>query len=68
MTQAIANAREQDATKNRADIAKQGSEKAIHNMRELAEMAAKSRKEAFEVVLKRANENMGYIRNHGKNK
>lgn len=68
MTQSIANARKQDATKNRADIARQGFEKALDNMRELAEMAAKSQKEAFEVVSKRVDENMEYIRNLGKNK
>ncbi len=68
MTHAIASAHKQDATKNRADIAKQGFEKALDNMRELAEMAAKSQKEAFDVVRKQVDENIEYIRNLGKGK
>ena len=67
MTQALANARKQDVAKN-MDIAKQGFEKALDHMRELAEMAAKSQKEAFEVVRKRVDENMEEIRNFGKTK
>src|SRR6266404_1802907 len=50
----------------RADLAKEGFEKALTNMRELAEMATKSQKEAFDVVRKRIEENVEGIRNLGK--
>ncbi len=48
MKEVVANAGQQDAIKKRADLAKEGFEKALANMRELAEMATKSQKEAFE--------------------
>src|SRR5467141_2235861 len=44
----VANAGQQDAIKRRTDLAKEGFEKALANMRELAEMATKSQKEAFD--------------------
>jgi phasin family protein len=66
MAQTIANARKENAAKIRADLAKQGFEKALGNMRELAEMAAKTQREAFEVMRKRAEENMEEIRRFGK--
>ena len=66
MKEVVANAGQQDAIKKRADLAKEGFEKALANMRELAEMATKSQKEAFEVVRKRIEENMEGIRNFGK--
>jgi phasin family protein len=66
MTQAIADARKQDAAKARADLAKQGFEKALGNMRELAEMATKSQREAFDVLRKRLGENMEDIRRFGR--
>ena len=66
MKEVVANAGQQDAIKKRADLAKEGFEKALANMRELAEMATKSQKEAFEVVRKRIEENVEGIRNFGK--
>lgn len=66
MKQAVADARQEDAVKKRTDLAKQGFEKALSNMRELAEMATKSQKDAFDVVRKRYEENMEGIRNFGK--
>ncbi|HWY63116.1 MAG TPA: TIGR01841 family phasin [Rhizomicrobium sp.] len=66
MAQTIAHARKENAAKERADLAKQGFEKALADMRELAEMAAKSQREAFEVVRKRMAENMEEIRRFGK--
>jgi phasin family protein len=66
MKEVVANAGQQDAIKKRADLAKEGFEKALANMRELAEMAAKSQKEAFDVVRKRIEENVEGIRNFGK--
>ena len=68
MKEAIANARKQDAAKQRMDLAKQGFEKALDHMRELAEMATKSQKEAFEVVRRRVDENMERLKNFGKRK
>jgi phasin family protein len=65
MKKVVADAGQVDAVK-RADLAKEGFEKAVANMRELAEMAAKSQKEAFEVVRKRIEENVEGIRNFGK--
>ena len=66
MRKALANAGQEDAMKRRADLAKEGFENALANMRELAEMAAKSQKEAFEVIRKRIEENVEGIRNFGK--
>ena len=66
MKKVVADAGREDAMKTRADLAKEGFEKALSNMRELAEMATKSQKEAFEVVRKRIEENVEGIRNFGK--
>jgi phasin family protein len=66
MKKVVADASQEDAKKKRADLAKEGFEKALANMRELAEMATKSQKEAFEVVRKRIEENVEGIRNFGK--
>ena len=56
MKKVVADAGQVDAMK-RTDLAKEGFEKALANMRELAEMASKSQREAFEVVRKRIEEN-----------
>ena len=66
MKKVVTNAGQEDAVKKRADLAKEGFETALANMRELAEMATKSQKEAFEVVRKRIEENVEGIRNLGK--
>lgn len=66
MKQAVADASQQDALQKRADLAKERFEGALNNMRELAEMATKSQKEAFDVVRKRVEENMETFRNFGK--
>jgi len=66
MKKVVADAGQQDAKKKRADLAKEGFEKALANMRELAEMGSKSQREAFEVVRKRIEENVEDIRNFGK--
>ena len=65
MKKVVADAGQVDAMK-RTDLAKKGFEKALANMRELAEMASKSQREAFEVVRKRIEENVEGIRNFGK--
>ena len=66
MKEVVANAGQQDAIKKRADLAKEGFEKALANMRELAEITTQSQKEAFDVVRKRIEENVEGIRNLGK--
>jgi phasin family protein len=66
MKKVVADAGQEDAIKKRADLAKEGFEKALANMRELAEMTAQSQKEAFDVVRKRIEENVESIRNLGK--
>jgi phasin family protein len=68
MKEAIANARKQDATEHQFEVAKEGFEKALVNMRELAEMATKSQKEAFEVVRQRVDENIEHFKKLGKGK
>ena len=68
MAQTFAQARAQDATKMRADMVKQGFEKALGNMRELAEMASRSQKEALNVMKARASENIEEFRTLGKPK
>ena len=57
-----------DAIKVRADVAKQGFEKALGNMKHLAEMATKSQSEAYEVVRKRIAENLEELRDMAKGK
>jgi phasin family protein len=58
MKQAVADAQQEDAMKKRADLARKAFERALADMRELAEIAAKSQKEAFEVMRKRFEENV----------
>ena len=58
MKKVVADAGQQDARKKRADLAKEGFEKALANMRELAEITTQSQKEAFDVVRKRIEENV----------
>jgi phasin family protein len=66
MKKVVADASQEDAKKKRADLAKEGFEKALANMRELAEITTQSQKEAFDVVRKRIEENVEDIRNLGK--
>jgi phasin family protein len=61
MEEALSSARLED-TKKRLDTTRRGFEKALANMRELAEMAAKSQREAFDVVRKRWEENIATFR------
>jgi phasin family protein len=68
MAETMAHAKKQEAIKARADIAKQGFEKALGNMKQLAEMATKSQSEAYEIVRKRIGENMEELRNMTKAK
>jgi phasin family protein len=68
MKETIAIARKEDAAKHRVDLAKQGFEKALDHMRELAEMATRSQKDAFDVVCKQIDENVEHFKNLGKGK
>ena len=62
MKRAVDDAKNQNALKNGAELARSAFETALGNMRELAEMAAKSQKDAFEVIRKRVEENMNALR------
>jgi phasin family protein len=66
MEDALANARKQGSATHRVEIAKQGFEKALGHMRELAEMAAKSQAEAFEIIQKRISANVHELQRFGK--
>ena len=68
MAQTIAYARKQDAAKSRAELAKQGFEKALSDMRDIATMTAKYQHEAFDVVHKRLGEHMEEMRDERKAK
>ena len=62
MKRAVEESRNQNALKNGAELARSAFETALGNMRELAEMAAKSQRDAFEVIRKRVEENMSALR------
>jgi phasin family protein len=62
MKRAVEESRNQNALKNGAELARSAFETALGNMRELAEMAAKSQRDAFEVIRKRVEENMNTLR------
>ncbi len=49
-------------TAKQTDLARQAFEKALANMRELAEMAARSQSDAWQVVQKRFQENLAEFR------
>ena len=55
---AVKEATSAEAISKRADVAKQGIEKAIANFRELSEMKAQSRDNAWKIVQERLQENM----------
>jgi phasin family protein len=52
----------EDAGKRRMDLAAHAFETALSNMRELAEMAAKSQKETFDIIRKRVEDNLAALR------
>jgi len=66
MKKVVADASQEDAKKKRTDLAKEGFEKALANMRELAEITTQSQKEVFDVIRKRIEENVEGIRNFGR--
>jgi phasin family protein len=59
--QAVGTMQGEDAGTRRMDLATHAFETALSNMRELAEMAAKSQKEAFDIIRKRVEENLAVL-------
>jgi phasin family protein len=66
MKKVVADAGQEDGIKKHAGLAQEGFEKALANMRELAEITTQSQKEVFDVVRKRIEENVEGIRNFGR--
>jgi phasin family protein len=66
MAQAIANAQSKDAIEHRKELAVRGFEKALENMREVAEITAESQKKAFAIISKRVEEGIEQFRDLGK--
>ena len=58
---AVKDATSAEAISKRADAAKQGVQKALANFRELSEMEAQSRNNAWKVVQERMQENMATL-------
>ena len=63
--QAVGGMQGEDVGNKRMDLASHAFETALSNMRELAEMAAKSQKDAFEIIRKRVEENLAVLRAPG---
>jgi len=58
---AVGTMQGEDAGTRRMELASHAFETAVSNMRELAEMAAKSQKDAFDVIRKRVEENLAAL-------
>jgi phasin family protein len=58
-------AHDEAAVGRRTEIAKQGFEKALANMRQLAETATESQKQAIEILRRRFEDGMAAMRNRG---
>jgi phasin family protein len=65
---AVGAAQGEDAGTKRMDLASHAFETALSNMRELAEMAIKSQKEAFDIIRKRVEDNLAALRGPGTDK
>jgi phasin family protein len=65
---AVGAAQGEDAGTKRMDLASHAFETALSNMRELAEMAIKSQKEAFDIIRKRVEDNLAALRDPGTDK
>jgi phasin family protein len=59
--QAVGTMQGEDAGAKRMDLAAHAFQTALSNMRELAEMAAKSQKEAFDIIRKRVEDNLAAL-------
>ncbi len=66
MARVIANAQSKDAIEHRKELVVRGFEKALENMRELAEITAESQKKAFAAISKRIEEGIEQFRDLGK--
>ena len=60
-----AEAHDESVAGRRTEIAKQGYEKALANMRQLAETATESQKQTIEILRRRFEEGMAAMRNPG---
>jgi phasin family protein len=58
-------ARDEAAVGRRTEIARQGFEKALANMRQLAETATESQKQTIEILRRRFEDGMAAMRNQG---
>ena len=65
---AVGTVQGEDASAKRMDLASHAFETALSNMRELAEMAIKSQKEAFDIIRKRVEDNLAVLREPGTDK
>jgi phasin family protein len=59
---AVGTVQGEDASAKRMDLASHAFETALSNMRELAEMAIKSQKDAFDIIRKRVEDNVAALR------
>ena len=59
--QAVGSLQGEDVGTKRMDVASNAFEIALSNMRELAELAVKSQKEAFDIIRKRVEENLAVL-------
>ena len=66
--QAVGTVQGEDAGTKRMDLASHAFETALSNMRELAEMAIKSQKDAFDIIRKRVEDNVAALRAPGTDK
>ena len=65
---AVGTMQGEDAGTKRTDLAANAFQTALSNMRELAEMAIKSQKEAFDIIRKRVEDNLAALRAPGTDK
>jgi len=68
MAQTIANAREQDIAKSRAELVQQGFDKALRDMRDIATLTTKYQQEAIDVVHKRIGDHVAELHDERKTK
>jgi len=61
-----AEARDESVAGRRTEIARQGFEKALANMRQLAETATESQKQTMEILQRRFEQSMAATRNPGR--
>jgi phasin family protein len=62
----VAEASDESVAGRRTELARQGFEKALANMRQLAETAAESQKQTMEILHRRFEDGMAPMRNSGR--